>query len=78
MASLQLSPLNTIDVTLKTQNEIGGCLTEQINAVLFCNGMSRSLLLIVSTEIMKLKIFYLENMGAERFEGDWDWCYARG
>ena len=43
MASLQLSPLNTIDVTLKTQNEIGGCLTEQINAVLFamaCQGLS--------------------------------------
>ena len=77
MASLQLSPLNTIDVTLKTQNEIGGCFTEQINAVLFamaCQG----LLLIVSTEIMKIKIFYLENMGAERFERDWDWCYARG
>ena len=27
-----------------------------------CHGMSRSLLLIVSTEIMKIKIFYLENM----------------
>ena len=43
MASLQLSPLNTIDVTLKTQNEIGGCLTEHINAVLFvmaCQGLS--------------------------------------
>ena len=26
--------------------------------------MSKSLLLIVSTEIMKIKIFYLENMGA--------------
>ena len=33
-----------------------------------CHGMSKSLLLIVSTEIMKIKIFYLENMGAERFE----------
>ena len=43
-----------------------------------CNGMSKSLLLIVSTEIMKIKIFYQENMGAERFERDWDWCYARG
>ena len=27
---------------------------------------------------MKIKIFYLENMDAERFERDWDWCYARG
>ena len=43
-----------------------------------CHGMSRSLLLIVSTEIMKIKIFYLENMDAWRFERDWDWCYARG
>ena len=43
-----------------------------------CQGMSKCLLLIVSTEIMKLKIFFLENMGAERFERDWDWCYARG
>ena len=43
-----------------------------------CHGMSKSLLLIVSTEIMKVKIFYLENMGAERFERDNDWCYARG
>ena len=43
MASLQLSPMNTIDVTLKTQNEIGSCLTEQINAVLFamaCQSLS--------------------------------------
>ena len=32
-----------------------------------CHGMSKSLLLIVSTEIMKIKIFYLENIGAERF-----------
>ena len=42
MASLQLSPMNTIDVTLKTKNEIGG-LTEQINAVLFamaCQSLS--------------------------------------
>ena len=36
-----------------------------------CHGMSKSLLLIVSTEIMKIKIFYLENIGAERFERDW-------
>ena len=43
MASLQLSPMNTIDVTLKTQSEIGGCLTEQINVVLFamaCQSLS--------------------------------------
>ena len=41
MASLQ--PMNTIDVTLKIQNEIGSCLTEQINAVLFamaCQSLS--------------------------------------
>ena len=43
-----------------------------------CHGMSKSLLLIVSTEIMKIKIFYLEHMGAERFKRDWDWCYAKG
>ena len=42
------------------------------------HGMSKSLLLIVSTEIMKIKIFYLENMGAERFKRDWDWCMQRG
>ena len=41
-----------------------------------CHDMSRSLLLIVSTEIMKIKIFYLENMGAERFERDW--CICKG
>ena len=79
MASLQLSPLNTIDVTLKTQNEIGAWVldgTDKCGTV--CHGMSRSLILIVSTEIMKIKIFYLENMGAERFERDWDRCYARG
>ena len=43
MASLQLSPMNTIDVTLKTQNAIGGCLTQQINTVLFamaCQSLS--------------------------------------
>ena len=78
MASLQLSHMNTIDVTLKTQNEIGGCLTEQINAELFAMACQSLSYLIVSTEIMKIKIFYLENMGAERFERDWDWCYARG
>ena len=37
-----------------------------------CHGMSKSLVLIVSTEIIKLKIFYLENIGAERFKRDWD------
>ena len=37
-----------------------------------CHGMSKSLLLIVSTEIMKIKIFYLENTVAERFKRDWD------
>ena len=31
-----------------------------------CHGMSKSLLLIVSTKIMKIKIFYLEKKGAER------------
>ena len=31
-----------------------------------CHAMSKSLVLIVSTEIIKLKIFYLENIGAER------------
>ena len=63
---MQLSPTKTADMTLKTQNET------------FCHGMSKSLLLIVSTEIMKIKIFYLGNMGAERFKMDWDWCYAKG
>ena len=29
--------------------------------VTVCHGMSKSLLLIVSTEIMKIKIFHLEN-----------------
>ena len=29
--------------------------------VIVCHGMSKSLLLIVSTEIMKIKIFQLEN-----------------
>ena len=43
-----------------------------------CHGMSTSLLLIVSTKIMKIKIFYLEKKGAERFKMDWDWCYAKG
>ena len=33
-----------------------------------CHAMSKSLVLIVSTEIIKLKIFYLENIGAERFK----------
>ena len=61
---MQLSPMNTTDVTLKTQNEIGGCGTQQI-----CHGMSnmkrdfhlemytsKSLLVIVSTEIKKIKL----------------------
>ena len=64
---MQLSPMRTADETLKTQNEIGGCLTQQINASLFVMAC-QSLLLILSTEIMKIKIFYLENMGAERFK----------
>ena len=40
-----------------------------------CHGMPKSLLLIVSTEIMKIKIFYLEIVGAERFKRGWDCCY---
>ena len=75
---MQLSPMKTADVTLKTQNEIGGCFTQQIKCATVCHGMSKSLVLIVSTEIIKLKIFYLENIGAERFKRDWDWCYAKG
>ena len=35
LQGMQLSPMKTADVTLKTQNEIGGCLTQQINALLF-------------------------------------------
>ena len=77
---MQLSPMKTADVTLKTQNEMGGggVLDATDKCVAVCHGMSKSLLLIVSTEIMKIKIFYLENMGAERFKRDWDWCYAKG
>ena len=41
--------------------------------VTVCHGMSKCLLLIVSTEIIKVKIFYLENISAERFKRDWDW-----
>ena len=60
---MQLSPMNTRDVTLKTQNEIGGCRTQRI-----CHGMSdmkrdfhlemytsKSLLVIVSTGFKKIK-----------------------
>ena len=43
-----------------------------------CYGMSKSLLLIVSTKIMKIKIIYLDKKDAERFKMDWDWCYAKG
>ena len=43
-----------------------------------CHDMSKSLVLIVSTEIIKLKIFYLENFGTERLKRDRDWCYAKG
>ena len=68
--------MKTADETLKTQNEIGGCLTDKCATV--CHGMSKSLLLILSTEIMKIKIFYLENIGAERFKRYLDWCYANG
>ena len=32
---MQLSPMKIADVTLKTHNEIGWCLTQQINALLF-------------------------------------------
>ena len=64
---MQLSPMKTADVTLKTQNEIGGCLTDKCATV--CHGMSRSLLLIVSTKIMKIKIFYLE----KRVQRDSKW-----
>ena len=36
LQDMQLSPImKTADAILKTQNEIGGCLTQQINALLF-------------------------------------------
>ena len=61
--------MKTADVTLKTQNEIGGCLTQQINALLFVMAcQTESFLLTVLTKIMKIKIFYLEKKGAERFK----------
>ena len=37
--------------------------------VTVCHGMSKSLLLIVSTEIMKRKIFHLENKRREDSKG---------
>ena len=46
--------------------------------VTVCHGMSKSPLLIVSTEIMKINIFYLENMGAERFKRDWGFVLCKG
>ena len=78
MASLQLSPSyehNRCDYENSERDRqlLDG--TDKCGTV--CHGMSKSLLLIVSNEIKKIKIFYLENMGAERFERDWDWCYAR-
>ena len=33
-----------------------------------CHGMSKSLLLIVSTKIMKIKIFYLEKKGCREIQ----------
>ena len=42
-----------------------------------CHGMSKFRVLILSIETMKIKIFYLENMGAERFKRNWDWCFAK-
>ena len=75
IASLQLSHMNTIDVNSERDRWVLDG-TDKCGTV--CHDMSKSLLLIVSTEIMKIKIFYLENMGAERFERDLDCFYARG
>ena len=33
-----------------------------------CHGMSKSLLLIISTKIMKIKIFYLEKKGCREIQ----------
>ena len=65
---MQLSPMNTTDVTLKTQNEIDGCLTQTDKCATVCHVMSKSLLLIVSTKIMKIKIFYLEKKGCREIQ----------
>ena len=75
---MQLSPMKTADVTLKTSERDWWVLDATDKCATVCQGMSKCLLLIVSTEIMKIKIFYLENIGAERFKRDWDWCYAKG
>ena len=42
------------------------------------HGMSKSLLLILSIETLKIKISYLENMGAERFKRDGIGVMQRG
>ena len=74
---MQLSPMKTADVTENSERD-WRVLDATDKCVTVCHGMSNCILLIVSTEIMKIKIFYLENMGAERFKRDWDWCYAKG
>ena len=45
-----------------------------------CHDIPKSLLVLVSTQIKKVKILnhILRNMGTERFERDYDWYYARG
>ena len=73
---MQLSPMNTADVTFENSERDWWVLDATDKCATVRHGMSKSLLLIVSTE-MNIKIFYLENMDAERFKRDY-WCYARG
>ena len=74
---MQLSPMKTANVTFENSERDLWVLDATDKCATVCHAISKSLVLIASTEIIKLRIFYLENIGAERFKIDWDWCYAK-
>ena len=65
-----MSPMNTTNVTLKTQNEIGGCRTQHeanmkrdFHLEIYT---SKSLLVIISTEIKKINRHVFVKHGCPR------------
>ena len=60
MASLQLSPMNTTRCDFENSERDRWVLDGTDKCGTVYHGMSKSLLLIVSTEIMKIKIYWVQ------------------
>ena len=76
---MQLSPMNTTRLEVAGRNRYAmACQIwkETSNKDVYIK-VSSSYCINWGQENKNIEL-YLDNMGAERYESGWDWCYARG